>query len=76
MWHWPESGTEPPPDVCFCCGGSRNKENIEESWVILVTSHVVLSTECIGLCQRLCPVVRVDLMFVTAGNETNRAHKI
>ena len=37
VWHWPESGTEPPPDVCFCRGG--NEENIEESWVILVTSH-------------------------------------
>ena len=66
VWHWPESDTEPPPDVPFCRGGggSGNEENIEESWVILVTSHVVLtrtwrittrmrSTECVGLCQRL-----------------------
>ena len=36
----------------------------------------VRSTECVGLCQRLCLVVRVDLMFITAGNETDRAHKI
>ena len=54
---------------------------------ILVTSQVVLtrtwrittrmrSAECVGFCQRLCLVVRVDLMFVTAGNETDRAHKI
>ena len=87
VWHWPESGTVPPPDVHFGCGGIRNKENIEEWWVILVTSHAVLtwiwhittqvrSTECVGLCQHLCLVVRVDLMFVTAGNETDRAHKI
>ena len=87
MWHWPESGTVPPPDVHFCCGRSGNEENIEESWVILVTSHIVLtktwctttwvrSAEWVGLCQRLCLVVRVDLMFVTAGNETDHAHKI
>ena len=86
VWHWPESGTVPPPDVRFCRGGSGNEENMKESWVILVTSHVVLtrtwrittrvrSTECAGLCQRLCLVVRVDLMFVTAGNETDRAKK-
>ena len=31
---------------------------------------------CVGLCQHICPVVRVDLMFVTVGNETDRAHKI
>ena len=87
VWHWPESGTVPPPDVRFCRGGSGHEENIEESWVILVTSHVVLtqtwrittrvkSTECVGLCQCLRLVVRVDLMFVTAGNEDDRAHKI
>jgi len=28
MWHWPELGTVPPPDVYFCCGGSGNEENI------------------------------------------------
>ena len=77
-WHWPESGTVPPPDVCFCHGRSGNEENIKESWVILVTSHIVLtwtwrittpmrSAECVGFCQHLCLVVRVDLMFVTAG---------
>ena len=87
VWHWPESGTEPPPDVHFCRVGSGNEENIEESGVILVPSHVVLtrtwrittpvrSAECVGFCQRLCLVVRVDLMFVIAGNETNCAHKI
>ena len=60
MWHWPASGTVPPPDVRFCHSGSENEENIKESWVILVTSHVVLtwtwrittrvrSTKCVGL---------------------------
>ena len=64
MWHWPELGTVPPPDVHFCRSGSGNEENIEESWVILVTLHIVLtrtwrittwvrSTECVGLYQRL-----------------------
>ena len=43
MWHWPESGTVPPPDVRFCHGGSGNEENIEEPWVILVMPHVVLT---------------------------------
>ena len=48
LWHWPELGTVPPPDVHFCRVGSGNKENIEESWVILVTSHIVLTwTWCI-----------------------------
>ena len=65
----------------------KRKKYKRESWLILVTSHIVLtwtwrittrvrSTECVGLCQRLCLVVKVDLMFVTAGNETNCAHKI
>ena len=87
LWHWPESGTVPPPDVHFFRVGSGNKENIEESGVILVTSHVVLiwtwcittrvrSAECVGFCQCLCLVVRVDLMLISAGNETDRAHKI
>ena len=87
MWHWPELDTVPPPDVRFCHGRSGNEENIKESRVILVMSHVVLtwtwcitiqvrSTECVGFCQRLCLVVRVDLMFVTAGNDTDHAHKI
>ena len=70
LWHWPESGTVPPPDVRFCCVGSGNEENIKESWVILVTSHIVLtptwritirvkSAECVGFCQHLYLVVRV-----------------
>jgi len=41
--HSPESGTVPPPNVRFCRGGNGNKENIEESWVILVTPHIVLT---------------------------------
>ena len=24
VWHWPESGTVPPPDVCFCRGNSSH----------------------------------------------------
>ena len=31
------------PDVRFCHGRSGKEENIEESWVILVTSHIVLT---------------------------------
>ena len=42
LWRWPESGTVPLPDVHFFRVGSGNKENIEESGVILVMSHVVL----------------------------------
>ena len=43
LWHWPESGIVPPSDVRFCRVRSGNKENIEESWVILVASHIVLT---------------------------------
>ena len=45
VWHWPESGTVPPPDVHLCRCRSGNKENIKESWVILVKSHMLFWLE-------------------------------
>ena len=86
VWRWPESGTVPPPDVHFCHGGSRNRRKY---WRIIgnsshithcsdanLTHHYTSEVSSVGLCQRLCLVGRVDLIFVTAGNETDSAHKI
>ena len=86
VWHWPESGTVPPPHVGFRRGSSRNKENIKESWVILGMSHVFDSnlmhhytSEVNRVCWALSAPLsgwNLETLVVTTGNKTDHAHKI
>ena len=56
-------------------GNSSQVTYVVLTWTWCITTWV-RSAKCVGFCQRLCLVVRVDLMFITAGNKTKRAHKI
>ena len=53
-----------------------NSCHITHCFDLNLMHHYTRSAKCVEFCQRLCLVVRVDLMFVTAGNETDHAHKI
>ena len=54
-----------------------NSSHVTRCFDLNLTHHY--TSEVNQVCwasQRLCLVVRVDLMFITAGNETDRVHKI